>query len=362
MQQVQARILFPSKMAIVRHLLKQVPEGEKPHGPTMAQQANELIAKLPEDMQQSLGTVKDKDVYNAIRLERMKAATGRTETTAQSGRQIIRWTNAEQDILADKITQLRLEQPLETFVELCIKAQQELPLARRRSLRLLKEVKMLLPKVQIRLDNLKHKAERASKPEPTPVAPPPPPSTEEVLAGLQDETLVYYLLNERKVAWSVLLPAVLESYLLDQSQQQFHENRLTALAATLARQNEKLDMLLDYHTKGPEPTAPRHESNGTAIKKDLLRVSVCGLKSDQFQVLLRTCRDKVVLRYLSKDIKTPPFSSNDDYALLFIDFIGHDLEAQALQTMGKDKVLRHRGGLSQAIELLLTLAKNKTPA
>lgn len=334
---------FRSKMDVIRHILESLPEGEKPHASEIVSRANELVSSLPNDLGSILGVITNKDYYNAIsnpkRPQRPKMS-GDSPPPFKGAQ--VRWTDAEEDRLADIVSVMRLSHPMENAIDLCRRAQEQLPEGRRRTIKTTGQIRSVLDKVKIRLDCLKRDAERGRKPqEASPSTPPPTP--EEILKDFDDEALLYYITRERGISLTSIIPWAVEqllSSLLDNK----HSIKATSMLET---QEAKMDMILDFLTKPvkKEPTS-LPQTNG---RKRLPRISVYGLKSNQIQEVQRACRNHADINGVNKDILSPHFSTEDDLIFLFADFIDHSLQNKAFSTVGRDKVVLHKGGISTGI-------------
>src|SRR5579885_1802053 len=79
MDQSMARRLFTSKSAVIRHVVKQAPDGENLTAREIMERANNLIRKLPEDMQAYLYPVNLTLIYEARREKNTPRTERKTE-------------------------------------------------------------------------------------------------------------------------------------------------------------------------------------------------------------------------------------------------------------------------------------------
>jgi hypothetical protein len=262
---------------------------------------------------------------------------------------------------------------METLLTLCNRAQEQLPEQRRRFLTQIKQVPKLVETIRQRLLVIKENAERwedytkqkeelgaiaePNTPSPTPNT---TPNNDDALAVFSDEALTYYLLNERQIPLTLLLPGLVERVSLLLEGQKTNQNQLPKLFSLVEEQEEKLDMLLDHLTRSNKPASPPVQPNGgtqSLEKKKLPRFAICGLWQNKFYELQRACKNHAELRYLDRDMNTPNFSAKDDYTVLFVDYMSHDTQKQALAVCGKDKIVQHHGSVSTAVDVIINLAK-----
>lgn len=296
---------------------------------------------------------------------------------SNQGKIIVRWTDVEEDKLATIVSHLRLTQPEASILDLIRKAQEQLPIERRRKFHLINHVKRVIEKIRNQCsynhDLLSRYNQLERPPEPQVVerivekiveVPVEPLPLEEQLAQLSDEALAYYV-RERRLSLSVLVG--LTGLCLTELVENIVNQRLNSLAETIGGLHNRFDLLVDHLTRpnqaakpttDPKPFLPMPQAPIPTVKP---KVVVLGLKSEQMQEVARACNGKIDLHFISKDARISTFP-NCDYALLFTNWIDHGIQNQVVSMIGRDKVIMHKGGLLSGINRLCSLAQTAAPA
>lgn len=278
----------------------------------------------------------------------------------------VKWTDEEREAIADKAASMRLDRPEDSILDL-IRAAQELvlPIGRRRGIRVKSDCSDVVEKVLLRIGfyRTEYQAYQESKSQKgigedskertQPIILPPPPDPEEVLAGLTDEALCYYL-SQRKLHPVSLLRIALPDFLYSLSLGHADtEDRLKVLSGAVSRLEGRLDQVLLHINR----TIAREEAKAEAkVEPRKKKVVICGLKSNQTVEMARACNETCKMHFLLLGVRVDTFPECD-YCFMFVDYLGHDFVNQAISQLGSEKVIRHHGGITSGIDALSRLVK-----
>jgi hypothetical protein len=373
MEMEMARRLFTSKSAVIRHILQQIPPEEKPSAAVLVERCINLVRKLPEDMQTALLPIQSNFIYQVRKDLKMRKKREGINSNGQAeippGKRLVRWHDWEEDLIAEKVVELRLQNPHASIMELCRAAQPVLPEQRRRFLRLASEAQGILQKVDERMKGINvliEKGRKATETKPQPTAPiilpaptiPPPPSMDEILEDLSDETLID-LLKERRIPFTTLIPHLIQ-VLMDKW------TVTDDLMKYMKAHEEKMDSILDYLTS-PQPPIVRitpPESKPTppqappkpAVRKP--RYAVAGLRKDHQKRVESACGHLVDLRFIDWDLQTPTINKETtEYVIIFAKFTNHSMQDHIKTQIGSEKIIRVAGGIPEGINVISRLAK-----
>ena len=223
------------------------------------------------------------------------------------------WTDDEVSKLVDILVPMRMNDPSPPLLTLLKRAQQQLPENRRRHLRTVTGLANLVHGLEIRLNDLKELAVKGNQP-----APPPPkvPTEEEVLANVSIDKLVSCAVKK-----------------FQQGMNDIQEN-FERMAIRLLSSN---------------PFSANHSSNGHVVKRT--KVAIVGLLGNQKNAVQEAIGNSLDLRFIPKEQKHPSFPQVDR-VFLCVDFLDHGWENAAMSKFGREKVYRHKGGISGLIEAL----------
>jgi uncharacterized coiled-coil protein SlyX len=140
--------------------------------------------------------------------------------------------------------------------------------------------------------------------------------------------------------------------------------RIDQLAGALAEQERQASARLEGRLADMErhvhaslgkainrvPDRPAPQAQAEARKK----IVIYGLKTEQFQHVFYTCKERAELRFVSRDLVRPHFPEGD-CVILAVDYIGHGWDRAAVKKFGAKKVHRVTGCVSAVIDKIKKL-------
>lgn len=246
----------------------------------------------------------------------------------------IHWGSDEVEKLATIVFQMRLKDPVSSFIEMVNKAAQQLPTHRRRIIRTAKEIRPIVDAVLAKINKMKENAEK----EPTEriiiqeaVPASKIPTVEEVLDGTSNEQILAILLTRTSGVFKGI-----------QERLSRLESSLTQISTQQSRANFQHQIPVP---KPAQPKAPHKEPNNK------IKIAVVGLLPGQQSYIKNQIGQKVDLRFISKD-QTKPSFPQADYVILMTKFISHYWQEAAHSTFEREKVVLHHGGLGGLVDII----------
>lgn len=270
------------------------------------------------------------------------------EETVKSQR--IYWSDEEVEKVADLCVQMRLSNFFDAGITIVNKAIQQLPKERRRNIRAAKAAPGLFKLITEKLREIiktKRKEENSS----TNYFP------------QQKEIVENNLVTEIKE--DVYIPTE-EDVLKTTSSEKIIAELFCRATSTISTMGERFNVIEEYFKNlnrsniNQIPQFPQVVGDKISIpsqytydksKINLPRIAIVGLLPGQVQEVGKTLGNKLDLRFISKDQNKPVFPQVD-YIILITKFISHNWDIAAKNALPGDRVFRHRGGISELINLL----------
>lgn len=289
-----------------------------------------------------------------------------TKRNTNKGRTIVRWTDAEQEMLAKNLATMRMNQPYTAMKTLIEKAQQQLPVERRRNIFNFKKDSYRVAELfEAEMQHIRDAARRGMKdtePPPAPPPAPPAPTSEEILEAMPDEALTYYL-RERGLPLEQLLPIVSDQVATLMGNLSAVGSIIGTTASNLVgHMNDHFSKLHGRLDKlearvGTSSQTPTYRNTQDRTGK-MPRITVVGLTGGQVQDVLRACQAHAHMKFVDREKR---IHVNDfpvcDWCVLMTKSIGHDMQTQAIAAYGRPKIVFVNGAVSSGIQAVIDLAR-----
>jgi hypothetical protein len=135
------------------------------------------------------------------------------------------------------------------------------------------------------------------------------------------------------------------------------EEWLAAEQVELAGRVEQVEAQLDQLTKLLRQAAPTSgRKKALPPPRPALRIAVVGPMPDQFHEIQSACGDDILC--IDKEGR-PAFPARVDRIVLWVSKISHAWENAAIDRVGRDNIVRRRGGIKQLIDSIRQLQRSE---